>query len=131
MAFVQCCSGRASGRRNRILWPPGSKTTRHRVLILQAIEDRAPDALLRISGETNWLVWTASVGCVMQPQEAVGQEAIQLGLRSYMLAEPCRRRLHQWKISSNQIGWSTVRDSRLHLLALGRSCAALMIHYTI
>src|SRR5258706_13964168 len=109
MAFVQCGSGRAGRHRNRILWLPGSNSTRRRILLLQAIEDRSPDALLRIRGETNrlvWtaLVWTALVGRVMQPQEAVGHQAIQLGLRSYMVAEPCRRRLHQWKISSNQIG---------------------------
>src|SRR6266853_3289750 len=99
MAFVQCGSGRAGRNRNRILWLPGSNSTRRRILLFQAIEDRSPDALLRIRGETNrlvwtalvWtaLVWTALVGCVMQPQEAVGHQAIQLGLRSYMVAEPC------------------------------------------
>ena len=54
--------------------------------------------MLRISGETNRLVWTASVGRVMQRQKAVGDEVIELGLRYNLLAKLCRCRLDQWKI---------------------------------
>ena len=76
------------------------------MLRLSAVNDRAPDPLLRINGEADRLVWNAPVGRVMQRQKAVGRQAIQLGLGSNVLAEPCRGRLHQGKVSSDQIARS-------------------------
>jgi hypothetical protein len=87
------------------------------MLPLQAVQDRAPNALLGVGRKRARLAWIEFVGSVVQRENTRGHQVVELRLPANVLADSRRYCFHQWKISNQYIGPRTLSDPGSHLIA--------------